>query len=140
MINLKVKKMYDDATLPQYSLQGDAALDLTAYSVTMERSNNYVIYGTGLAIELPMRHVGLIFPRSSICKRDLSLANSVGVIDPNYRGELQVRFYLNQNSIVYNVGQRIAQLLILPYPHVNVKVVDNLSTTNREGGFGSTGD
>ena len=89
-----------------------------------------------------MGYVGLVFPRSSIRKMDLALTNCVGVIDSGYRGEIQATFKKTQglDSVKYNVGERGAQIIIMPYPKVNFVEVDELSSTERgDGGFGSTG-
>ena len=99
--------------------------------------------GTGLAIEIPRGFVGLVYPRSSISKFDLGLANAVGVIDSNYRGEILVRFELpysaEMGGTIPVVGDRVAQLVIIPYPRVKFVEVEKLSDTNRgQGGFGST--
>ena len=97
--------------------------------------------------EIPKGYVGLVFPRSSIRKTDLSLTNCVGVIDSGYRGEIQATFKkifgkndVRLDELDYNVGDRIAQIMIIPYPSVTFVEVDELSQTDRgEGGFGSTG-
>jgi dUTP pyrophosphatase len=106
-----------------------------------------VTYGTGIAMEIPKGYVGLVFPRSSIRKTDLSLTNCVGVIDSGYRGEIQATFkkVFGKNDIRidemdYKVGDRIAQIMIIPYPSVTFIESDELSDSERgEGGFGSTG-
>lgn len=79
-MEVKIKKLNKNAVIPFYAKPGDAGMDLTATSKTFDDYGN-VEYGTGLAIEIPKGHVGLIFPRSSICKQDLALTNAVGVID-----------------------------------------------------------
>jgi dUTP pyrophosphatase len=101
-----------------------------------------VTYGLGIAMEIPEGMVGLVFPRSSIRNTELILSNSVGVIDAGYRGELQATFIkLNGlDSIAYNVGDRVCQIIIVPHPVVQLQVVDELSESARGiGGFGSTG-
>ena len=140
-LNVKIKKLHSDAVIPVYSKDGDAGLDLT---ITQVYSNTTfdVTYGFGIAMEIPMGYVGLVFPRSSIRKTDLALTNCVGVIDSGYRGEIQATFKKTQgfDSIKYNVGERGAQIIIMPYPKVKFVEVDELSSTERgEGGFGSTG-
>ena len=79
-MKVKIKKLNENAVIPSYSKQGDAGMDLVATSKIFDKYGN-VEYGTGLAMEIPEGYVGLIFPRSSICKQDLSLSNAVGVID-----------------------------------------------------------
>lgn len=161
-VNVKIKKLHSVAVIPQYAKPGDAGLDLTAISKKYDNHGN-VMYGTGLAVEIPEGYVGLLFPRSSITKHDLTLTNSVGVIDSGYRGEIFVKFkpalcytslsndtdYFENISVPdpvtmdhneYNMGDKIAQLIIMPYPKVTFEEVEELSTTERgEGGFGSTG-
>lgn len=128
-------------TIPSYSKEGDAGLDLTATS--KEENSLYIEYGTNLAIEIPEGYVGLLYPRSSISKYHLVLANSVGVIDSNYRGEIKVRFKKtidNSYENIYNVGDRVAQLIIMPYPSIELIEVTELSDTTRgQSGFGSSG-
>jgi dUTP pyrophosphatase len=139
-IELKIKKLQDEAVIPQYAKPGDAGLDLVAISEDWNKDNTMVTYGTGLAFEIPEGHVGLIFPRSSISKTTLNLSNSVGVIDSGYRGEIMFKFRYLENGDVYEVGDRIGQLVIIELPKVNIIEVQELSSTERgEGGFGSTG-
>jgi dUTP pyrophosphatase len=152
-INVIFKKLYDSAVAPFYSHTGDAGLELTAVSKSTCTATEtgcselyYIEYGVGVSVEIPDGHVGMLFPRSSISKYDLVLCNSVGIIDSGYRGEIKVRFKIinkdpnKKEYKVYNVGDRIAQLIILPYPVVNLIESDRLSETARaSGGFGSTG-
>jgi len=139
-VKLKVKKIFSNAVIPTYTKLGDAGMDLTAISV--EKSGAYYEYGTGLAIELPLGYVGLVFPRSSISKTDHYLRNSVGVIDAGYRGEVKIRMSVPLlGATEYKEGDRVAQLVIMKLPWVNIEQVDELSETDRgEGGFGSTGN
>ena len=139
---VNIKKLNENAVIPTYAKNGDAGMDLVATSIKFDGTQ--VTYGTGLAMEIPKGFVGLIFPRSSIRKTDLSLSNSVGVIDSGYRGEIQATF--NQKSlskdgqILYGVGDRIMQIIIIPHPPVHFIEVNELTNTERgEGGFGSTG-
>lgn len=157
LLNVKIKKIIPSAVIPIYAHDGDGCMDLTATSVSFTKE--YVQYGTGLCMEIPYNYVGLIFPRSSISKYSLTLANSVGVIDHQYRGEIMVRFKLNlfdintyEKSILlpnkqqekkinlYNVGDRIAQIMIIQRPIINFQEVEEVDSTERgEGGFGSSG-
>jgi dUTP pyrophosphatase len=143
-LDLKIKKLHPDTKIPAYAKPGDAGLDLTATSCYFQSSTQCWVYGTGLALEIPDGYVGLIFPRSSISNYDLSLGNAVGVIDNKFRGEITFKFKqtntLKDEVSQYKVGDRIGQLIIMPYPKVNIKVIDELSTTERGvGGYGSTG-
>lgn len=138
---IKVKKLHPNAVIPSYSKFGDAGMDLT---ITSQMSNTTfdVSYGFGIAMEIPNGYVGLVFPRSSVRNQDLLLTNCVGVIDSGYRGEIQATFKKTNglDSTKYNVGDRGAQIIILPYPQVFMVESDELSDTERgTGGFGSTG-
>lgn len=141
-LDIKVKKLHPNAVIPSYSKVGDAGMDLT---ITREIENTTfcVSYGFGIAMEIPKGYVGLVFPRSSVRNQDLILSNCVGVIDSGYRGELQATFKKTEglDSMKYKVGERGAQIIILPYPQVKMIESEELSNTERgEGGFGSTGN
>lgn len=141
-MNIKIKKLHENAVIPSYSKEGDCGLDLTAISVTTvdKVDYGYIEYDTGLAIEIPEGYVGLVYPRSSISNTGLILANAVGVVDQNYRGSIKCRFKAIPNTQIYSVGDRIAQLIIQPIPKIEFKVVDELTDTNRNDlGFGSSG-
>jgi dUTP pyrophosphatase len=141
VINVKVKKLDPNAVVPSYSKVGDAGMDLTITNIK-ENTSFSITYGFGIAMEIPKGYVGLVFPRSSVRNQDLILSNCVGVIDSGYRGELQATFKKTQglDSISYNVGERGAQIIILPYPQINMVESNELSETDRgDGGFGSTG-
>jgi dUTP pyrophosphatase len=140
-MQVKIKKLNKDAVIPKYATQNDAGLDLVSTSI-IEHTPTKITYGLGVALEIPEGFVGLIFPRSSVRNTDLQLSNSVGVIDSGYRGELQATFRktLGVESKVYEIGDRIAQIIIIPYPPIEFQEVEELSNTERgEGGFGSTG-
>ena len=140
-MKVKIKKVHTDAVKPKYAKESDAGMDLVATSI-ISNTSFQITYGIGLAMEIPDGMVGLVFPRSSIRNTELTLSNSVGVIDAGYRGELQATFNkLNGlDSIAYNVGDRIAQIIIVPHPVVQFVEVDELSESKRgDGGFGSTG-
>jgi dUTP pyrophosphatase len=136
------KKVHPNAKTPQYSLEGDACLDLYAAWQKIDDLGNRV-YGTGIAMEIPRGHVGLLFPRSSISKTNLSLRNSVGVIDSNYRGEIMLKFLdLEEMGDLpgYLPGNKIGQIMIIERPEIQLGEVAELSDSVRgEGGFGSTG-
>lgn len=141
-MKVKIKKLLPESVIPKYAKAGDAGLDLTATSVNIveEVGYGYIEYGTGLAVEIPEGYVGLVFPRSSVSGTGLLLANAVGVIDSGYRGELKCRFKWIKNTFKYAVGDRVAQMIIIPYPQIEFEEVAELGTTERsEGGFGSTG-
>ena len=141
-MKIQFKKLVPEAQKPKFGKPGDAGADLVATSVDFSRDNNsQIVYGTGLAVEIPEGMVGLVFPRSSIRNYDLVLSNGVGVIDSGYRGEIMATFNLkNPWSDIYKVGDRIAQLVIVPVPLVQYTEVEELSETQRgEQGHGSTG-
>lgn len=140
---INIKKEHPDSVLPKYSKPGDAGMDLTAVSMTKVDQNTfgYLEYDTGLSFEIPEGYVGLLFPRSSISNSGLILSNSVGILDSGYRGTVKFRFKHIPNTAYYQVGDRIGQIIIIPYPQIEFNVVEELSTTERsEGGFGSTGN
>jgi dUTP pyrophosphatase len=140
-VMVKVKKLDPNAVIPSYSKVGDAGMDLTI-TKEIENTSFSVSYGFGIAMEIPKGYVGLVFPRSSVRNQDLILSNCVGVIDSGYRGEIQATFKKTNglDSLKYNVGERGAQIIILPYPQVFMTEVPELSDSERgEGGFGSTG-
>lgn len=154
-MKVKIKKLHPDAVIPSYSKEGDAGLDLTAVTDSEVSDAGSMIMKTGLSIEIPKGYVGLIFPRSSIYKTTGRLSNCVGVIDSGYRGEILASFdvslvsFLYQEGYVdneislrvYKKGDRIGQLIILPYPQIEFEEVDELSQTERgSGGYGSTGE
>lgn len=140
-MRVKIKKLSPNAVIPKYAKPGDAGMDLIA--VSKEELNPLQIkYGTGLAMQIPEGFVGLVFPRSSIMKAGLSLSNAVGVIDSGYRGELMAVFNkkVAPHAKNYEVGDRIAQIIILPYPQITFEEANELNETDRgAGGFGSTG-
>jgi dUTP pyrophosphatase len=140
-MKVKIKKLTQKAIVPEYAKAGDAGLDLVATSIN--ETEMYVEYGTGLAFELPEGYVGLIFPRSSLSNYHLSLSNSVGVVDSGYRGEVKFRFKKTDDhwsAKYYKVGDKIGQLIVMPFPKVELIEVEELSSSERgEGGYGSSG-
>ena len=143
-MKVKIKKVNSLAQIPSYAKDGDAGMDLVATSIIADTPTQ-ITYGLGVALEIPNGFVGLVFPRSSIRKTRLQLSNSVGVIDSGYRGELQATFNKIHTTIEnqkndYKVGDRVAQIMIIPHPDIQFEEADELSDTERgEGGFGSTG-
>lgn len=146
---VNIKKLHPAAVIPTYSKDGDAGLDLTAVNITKDKNGNLVCE-TGVAMEIPRGYVGLLFPRSSITKKTLSLANCVGVIDSGYRGEVKAIFKptahfnvenFEEDFLEYKIGDRVAQILIIPYPQIKFIEVETLSESIRgEGSFGHTGN
>lgn len=144
-LNIKLKRLTPTAELPTKAHATDAGYDLYADNRDICVADGLASYGTGIAVEIPEGYVGLVFPRSSICNKHLQLSNSVGVIDSGYRGEIKAKFNLINDELsdtyeVYKVGERIAQLIIIPYPEVIFEEVDELSDSDRgTGGYGSSG-
>jgi dUTP pyrophosphatase len=141
-MKIHFKKLDSKAQKPKFGKPGDAGADLVATSIELSRAHQ-IVYGTGLAVEIPEGMVGLVFPRSSVRNYDLTMANSVGVIDSGYRGEIMVTFnkIYGYTSRSYEKGDRIAQLVIMPVPLIQYKEVDELSETQRgTDGHGSTGN
>lgn len=141
-INVKLVNYDVPTSIPKYAKSGDAGLDIVATSkeVVDKGEFGYIEYGTNLAFEIPDGYVGLVFPRSSISNTGMILGNAVAVIDSGFRGEVKLRFKWIKDTKQYEVGERIAQVIILPYPKVEFVLVEDLFTTDRgTGGFGSTG-
>lgn len=142
---VRFKKLSDKAKTPVRAHKTDAGYDLSSSSITTEVGEDaklVIVYHTDIAVEIPEGYVGLIFPRSSIFKKSLTLTNSVGVIDSGYRGELVCKFKTNTDVVpsVYKEGERFAQLVIVPYLAVEFEEAEELSEADRgTDGFGSTG-
>lgn len=152
MIEVKVKKMFDDVQLPEYATEGSACFDIKAYSKSkmtgrdhifgLDETHKSYVVGTGLQFEVPDGHVMLVFSRSGHgFNHDVRLANCVGVIDSDYRGEVKVKLTKDSPEMMTFVhGDKIAQGMVIPYEQVKFVVADELSDTARgDGGFGSTG-
>jgi dUTP pyrophosphatase len=145
MIDVKIKLLHPESKMPVKANATDAGFDCYAYSKTLiEESGSLKIkYSLGFSMEIPLGWCALIFPRSSVCKTSLMLANSVGVIDSGYRGEVSAIFKSNtiwDVANTYEVGERICQIIFYKLPEVNLLQSDNLDAENdRNGGFGSTG-
>jgi dUTP pyrophosphatase len=139
-LQIKFTKLHPSAVVPTYAKEGDAAMDLYAVEVIKDKWGNYV-YLTGVALEIPPGFVGLLFPRSSVSRTSMSLANSVGVVDSGYRGEIMLKYrQTGDPNPIYRVEDRVGQLMVIPYPKIELIEVDQLSNTDRgSGGFGSTG-
>lgn len=150
MSKIKVKKLHPDAIIPKYATNGAACFDLhalveadTRNLISVSAKELPVIIRTGLSFEIPEGHVMLIFSRSGHgFKQNIRLSNCTGIIDSDYRGEVQVKLIqdISSNILYVNHGDRIAQAMIIPIGKVEFEEVDELNTTERgAGGFGSTG-
>lgn len=162
-MKVKIRRLNDLAKIPEYAHASDAGMDLYATSVKVDEMCN-MVYGTGIALEIPEGYMGLVFPRSSNSKKTLWLTNHVGVIDSGYRGEIMFKYrstlvethpFVNRirgwfglgtkfsysNVADYKVGDKIGQLVIIPYPKIEFEEVDFLYPSDRgENGYGSTGE
>jgi len=143
-MELNFKRLDDKAIMPIRAHESDAGLDLTAIDITLEPNDcgqTVVVYHSGLAVEIPEGYVGLLFPRSSIAKKSIFMTNGVGVIDSGYRGEIMAKMHVTTDAApaVYKVGEKFAQLIIMPLQSITIKEVVDLSDSERgEGGYGSS--
>lgn len=142
-ITLPIKRLNPTVELPSYAYAGDAGLDLRASESVVLKPLERRLVSTGLAIAIPEGYAGFVQPRSGLAlRKGLSMANTPGLIDAHYRGELKVCTINldSQNDIVIERGERIAQLVIQKVPVVTLTEVDELDETDRgTGGFGSSG-
>ena len=134
--------MKSEGKLPTRATAGDAGLDLYSTRITQEVDNSgklVLVYHTDIAVEIPEGHVGLLFMKSSVAKRSLTMANAVGVIDAHYRGEIMLKYKVTTDAIptVYQPGEACGQLVIVPIEILEPQFVDELSETERGTmGFG----
>lgn len=146
-MTVKVKKLSENAVLPQKAHKSDAGFDLTVSRITTELNEVgelIIVYHTDLCMEIPEGYFGALFSRSSISRKPLSQTNSVGVVDSGYRGEIVAKFRSTVPAVVpsvYKEGERFAQLVILPVPDIDMVEAETLGNSDRgEAGLGSTGD
>lgn len=143
MNHVEIKTVIDDhGAVPAYSRKDDAAVDLRASESCYIKAGAVRLVDTGVRVAIPSGYVGLVCPRSGMaCKHEVTVINSPGVIDPNYRGSIKVGL-VNHNSVGFDIreGDRIAQLLIVPVPRVVFQQIAELDDTERGAdGFGSSG-
>ena len=141
-MNVKYKLLNPLASPPKTANIGDAGFDLKATAITYpsEGVGVFIEVCTGLSFEIPSGYVGLVFPRSSISNTKHFLRNSVGVIDSGYRGEIKLRFSMDDSNTAYQIGDKVGQIVFLKLPKVNLVQSEDLSLTSRNtGGFGSSG-
>lgn len=142
-MELKVQLLSDSATLPTRAHEGDAGLDLYAAEAAHIGPGERWQVATGIAVEIPEGHAGLVLPRSGLARRHgISLVNAPGLIDAGYRGEVKVLLLNNDPAEIFRVepGDRIAQLVVSPVALADPVQAEGLSESDRgEGGFGSTG-
>ena len=142
-MELRVRRLADTAKLPRRATRGDAGLDLFASEASRLAPGARASIGTGIAIEVPEGHAGLVLPRSGWAARHgIALVNAPGLIDSGYRGEVRVLLLNTDREEHFEVseGDRIAQLLVVPFPYLEPVEGDALTESDRgAGGFGSTG-
>ena len=143
-MEIPVRFLHSDATLPVYANDGDAGCDLVAVeSCTIAAGGGRVMVSTGLAVAIPEGHGGFVLPRSGLAaKHGVTCINAPGLIDAGYRGEVMVALVNLDPTHDYEVtkGDRIAQLVVLPVPRASFHDVEDLPTADRgAGGFGSSG-
>lgn len=142
ILELKVKLFKEGAQLPTRGTEHAAGLDLYACESATIHSGRFFAISTGIQVEIPEGHFGMLVPRSGLAlKHQVSVVNSPGIIDSDYRGEVKVLLEnRGQDLFRVNLGDRIAQLVIVPYAQFNPIAVEDLTDTTRaDGGFGSTG-
>lgn len=141
-MDVKIKKLHKEAVTPKYSTDGAACFDIHSLTEGVVMPNAGLVCDTGLAFEVPQGHAMFVFSRSGHgFKQAMRLANAVGVIDADFRGQIRVKLTVDcQIPVTISKFDRVAQALILPVEQVNFIVTDELSSTDRgQGGFGSTG-
>ena len=141
MIQIKLKRLHPDAKLPTYAHPGDSGADLCAIRDDLVCPREVLRVGCGFAVEIPPGYEGQVRPRSGLASRGLTVANSPGTIDCQYRGEVQVLLYNHDVEPFYvRKGDRIAQLVITPVAQASFVEAEELSATERgASGIGSTG-
>ena len=142
MIDIPVRRLREDAVLPNQAYDGDAGLDLVACEQMSLRPGERGVVATGIAIEIPDGYAGFIQPRSGLAARHgVGVVNSPGLIDSGYRGEIRVVLLNTDRDEPFEVrpGMRIAQLVVAPVASVRLVEVDELAASKRGGrGFGSS--
>jgi dUTP pyrophosphatase len=142
-VDLKVARLQDGAVLPSRAHEGDAGLDLYACETAHIGPGERWSVGTGVAVEIPEGHAGLVLPRSGLAKKHgIALVNSPGLIDSGYRGEVRVLLLNTDPAETFRVesGDRIAQLVIAPIALAEPVEAETLAESARgDGGFGSSG-
>lgn len=143
-MTLKIKRLVEDAIMPIRAHKGDAGIDLTCVNITQELNECgqlILVYHSGIAVQIPEGYVGLLFPRSSIYKKSLSITNCVGVIDSGYRGEVMAKMRSTTDVVpsIYKPGERFAQLVLVEIPSYDIVEASELDDSDRgEGGYGSS--
>ena len=157
MIEVKIKRLSEKAIMPRKAFPTDGGYDMFASSVEFDDFGN-IVYGLGWAFEIPEGYAGLLLPRSSTSNFDINMQNSIGLIDCHFRGEVKAKYrptstqpvrgaktncievYQSNSADIYEVGDKVAQMVFIKLPEVAIKEVEELTKTDRgEGGWGHTG-
>jgi dUTP pyrophosphatase len=142
-VRLAVRRLHPEAILPVRAYEGDAGLDLHAAEAAELGPGERASVGTGIAVEIPEGHAGLVLPRSGLAARHgIALVNAPGLIDAGYRGEVRVLLLNTDREVPFRIapGDRIAQLLLVAHAAPPVVEVEELEDSERgDGGFGSSG-
>lgn len=141
-MKVKFQRLNPAAKIPTRANSGDAGFDLYATAVTHPSGSAgvFVEICTGISLEIPKGYAGFIFPRSSISNTKHFLRNSVGVIDSGYRGEIKLRFSVDDSNTSYQIGDRVGQIVFIRMPAVQLIESESLKYSSRgQGGFGSSG-
>ncbi len=143
MIRLPVKRLREGAVVPAQAYEGDAGMDLAACARVELAPGQRALVPTGIAVAIPEGYAGYVQPRSGLAaKHGISIVNTPGLVDSGYRGELLVNLVNHDDAETFVVepGMRIAQLVVLPVPPLELVEVDELPESERgTGGFGSSG-
>ena len=133
-------KLIQNGKMPVRMTGGACAFDCWARAYDPIPEFRQIRYWLGFSLEVPEGFAALILPRSSICRTSMRMTNGVGLIDRDYRGEVSAVFdVIGDGNLLYGVGERVAQMLIVPAPLIQLEPVDELSSTSRgDGGYGST--
>ncbi len=141
-IEVKAKKLYIDAKLPEYKTDGASGMDLFSYGNYIVIAGGQMMISTGIALSIPQRYEGQIRPRSGLAaKHEISITNSPGTIDSDYRGDISIILRNNSDdNFEVKKYDRVAQIIFVKVERAELKVVDTLDETLRaDGGFGHTG-
>ena len=145
MVNVKIKKLDPKVKIPEYKTKGSSGLDIKAFinKKIIIKPKTSMLIPTGISLDIPEGCEIQIRPRSGLAaKSNISVLNTPGTIDSDFRGEIKVILFNHGNTDFFvNNGDRIAQIVLMPILKIKFEEVDELNSTNRgEGGFGSTGN
>jgi len=142
MLNVKIKKIFNDAKLPFKATEGSSGYDLYSYKTVTLDVNSIALISTGISMEIPLGYEAQVRPRSGLAiKKGITVLNTPGTIDSDYRGEVKVILInLGKEKVTLNRFERVAQLVFQKIENINFILEDNLKNSSRgSGGFGSSG-